>query len=52
VFVLREALDAFIRECGMCGSGRPAQWLDAPADSFCANCSRAVAALQMARRVT
>jgi hypothetical protein len=51
VVVLREALDAFIRECGLCAPARVGQWHDASPDSFCANCTRAVAALQTARHV-
>jgi predicted nuclease with TOPRIM domain len=51
VFVLREALDAFIRDCNLCAAGRVGQWHDAAPDSFCANCVRAVAALQTARQV-
>lgn len=51
VVVLREALDAFIRECNLCAPARVGQWHDAAPDSFCANCTRAVTALQAARHV-
>ena len=51
VVVLREALDAFIRECSLCAPARVGQWHDAAPDSFCANCTRAVTALQAARHV-
>ena len=49
VVVLREALDAFVRDCGLCAPARVGQWHDAAPDSFCANCTRAVAALQTVR---
>lgn len=51
VLVLREALDAFIRDCGICAPVRVGEPWDAPPDSFCSNCQRAVAALQAAGRV-
>lgn len=51
VAVLRDALDAFIRDCGLCAPARAGQWHDAAPNSFCANCTRAVAALQSARHV-
>ena len=51
VLVLREALDAFVRDCGLCAPARGGRVWDAPADTFCANCTRAVAALDTARRV-
>lgn len=51
VVVLRDALDAFIRDCNLCAPARVGQWQDAAPDSFCANCTRAVAALQTARDV-
>lgn len=50
VVVLREALDAFVRDCGICAPARVGDVWDAPPDSFCPNCSRAVAALRSARR--
>lgn len=51
VMVLRAALDAFIRDCNLCSPVRVGTWHDAAPDSFCANCTRAVAALQTARQV-
>ena len=50
VIVLREALDAFVRDCGICAPTRGGAMWEASPDSFCANCSRAVAALQSTRR--
>lgn len=51
VVVLREALDAFIRDCNLCAPAHAGKWHDAAPDSFCANCTRAVAALQTVRHV-
>jgi hypothetical protein len=49
VAVLREAIDALVRECARCASERAGQLANVPLERFCGTCARAVAALAATR---
>jgi hypothetical protein len=49
VAVLREALDALVRECDRCAPGRAGEVANVPLEQFCEICARAVAALSATR---
>lgn len=49
ISVLREAIEALVRECSRCAAGRAGQLANVPVERFCASCARAVTALTATR---